>query len=72
MAKYVMYIIDLEDGGVYGTNSVEEAEQFIEDDNFIVLHQGGAWFQGGRDENETQPISEHPNFVAEEEEDEDD
>lgn len=58
MSKYVWYIINLDDGTVQGTNDVEQVEQFVENDSFMCLHQGGSYFLGSREENKVEALPE--------------
>lgn len=54
--KFIFYVIDLEEGTVRGTNDVEEIEEFIDDDFFIILHQNGSYFRGNREEVDVQSL----------------
>jgi len=58
MAKFVFYVIDLDEGTVTGTNNVEQVEEFVENDQYIVLHQGGTYWLGSRKENDVQALPE--------------
>lgn len=58
MAKFVLYIIDLDEATVQGTNDVEQADRFVEDERFIVLHQEGIYFQGRRIEEKVEPLED--------------
>lgn len=53
MAKFVFYIVDLSDATVTGTNDIEVVEQFVENDDFVVIHKDSdVYFCGNRDEND--------------------
>ena len=54
--KFSMYIIDLDEANIKGTNNVEVAEDFIESDHHIILHSEGAYFAGTRREIEVEDI----------------
>lgn len=69
--EFAMYVVNLDDGMVTGTNDVETAEQFIEDDSYvIILVQHGVWYLGSRKEN---PVTElaNPNAAPEHDDGED-
>lgn len=53
MAKFVFYIVDLSDATVTGTNDIEVAGQFLENEDFVVIHKdSGVYLCGNRDEND--------------------
>lgn len=60
MSKFSMYVIDLEEKTIEGTNDVEQVEHLLDsefEDRFIILHgQHGVYFNGSRQENEVHPM----------------
>ena len=55
--KYLFYIIDNDEGTVQGTNIVEQVEQFIENDQYTIIHsQSGTYWCGSRKENKVEEI----------------
>lgn len=65
MARFVFYIVNLEDGTVKGSNNVEAIDSLVEDDNWLIIHKdSGTFFCGSRD---SQEIPEMPSGVEEEE-----
>ena len=55
--KFAMYIIYLPDGTVEGTNDVDVAQPFVENDDYVVLHaQHGVYFLGDRNEQEVHEV----------------
>lgn len=48
MAASVWYIVDLNEGSVQSTNDNEVAEQFLCNDEYLVIHQNGTYFCGSR------------------------
>lgn len=65
--KFVFYIVELETGEVNGTNDADVVEEFVENDDYVIIHSEGSFFCGDRTEYEVQNIEDD----GEEEEDED-
>lgn len=59
--KFVFYIIDIDEGTIEGTNDVEVAERFIENNHHIILHPGGTYFAGSREERDVKDITKEEN-----------
>lgn len=64
--KFQWYVIDLEEGGVTGSNDVEEIREHLTDDSKVVLTaQHGKYYHGSTVEREVKPVK------ADEDEDDD-
>lgn len=56
--KFQWYIINLEEGTVVGTNDVELAQPFINNDDYLLLTaQHGRYYLGSNTENEVQELN---------------
>jgi hypothetical protein len=68
--KFAMYLIDIEDGSVVGTNDVEQVLAYFAgfgEDRYIVIHStNGDWAIGS---NDTRPIKALTPLYYEEDED---
>lgn len=66
MAKFLFYVVDLEEGTVTGSNNVETVEQFVENDQYTVIHaQSGVYWLGSRKENNVEGIADPEDNVDE-------
>lgn len=55
--KFQWYIIDLEEGTVKGTNDVEQCDEFLKTDQYVVLTgQHGIFYLGSRIANEVEAL----------------
>ena len=57
--KHVFYIVDCDEGSVKGTNDVDTAEYFVEDDRYVIIHAEGSYFCGSRKDNDIPTIKEN-------------
>jgi hypothetical protein len=47
--KFAIYVVNLDDGEIAGYNDVDQVEQFIENDQYMILMpQHGVYFLGSR------------------------
>jgi hypothetical protein len=54
--RFQWYIVDCDEGSVSGSNDVEEFEELLNDDRYVVLSgQHGKFFNGSRDEQDVEP-----------------
>lgn len=71
--KFQWYVVDLDEGTVAGSNDVDDVDQFIENDQYIVLTaQHGCFFNGSRDQIEVEELGTDEDEEDEDEEDEED
>lgn len=72
--KFLYNIVDCDDGTVEGTNDLDVARKFMEDDHdryIIIYNQTGAFFDGSTDENEIEEVMVGPGGESLKEEDDD-
>jgi hypothetical protein len=74
--KFQWYIVDLDNGTVQGSNDIEEFDDLLDDDQFVILTaQHGKYFNGSRDEVEVEALDledDEEEEEGEEDEEEDD
>lgn len=72
--KFLYNIVDCDDGTVEGTNDLDVARKFMEDDHdryIIIYNQTGTFFDGSTDENEIEWVMVGPGGESLKEEDDD-
>lgn len=64
--KFQWYIINCDEGTVEGTNDVDAARPYIEDDSYVVLTaQHGMYYLGSTKENQVQELDTSDSEPAE-------
>lgn len=54
--KFQWYIVDTDEASVKGSNDIEEFEELLNDDRYVVLSgQHGKFFCGSREEQDVEP-----------------
>lgn len=77
MARFAIHVVDLDEGTVQGTNNVEDVQDVMNDDRYLILMaQSGVYFHGDTNELEIEPYPSKEDLEAadaeEDEEDEED
>lgn len=68
--RFQWYIINLDDGSVQGSNDVEEFDDLMDDDQFVILSgQHGVFYNGSRDQNDVEEFCADTDEVEDDEDD---
>jgi hypothetical protein len=71
MSRFQWYIVDTDDATVTGSNDVEEFEELLDDDRYVILSgQHGKFYCGSRDEQNVEPYVDLDGGDADEDEEE--
>jgi hypothetical protein len=76
MTRYAIHVIDLDEGTVQGTNNVEDVQDVMSDDRYVIMMaQSGVYFHGDTSEIQIEPFPSKEDLTDpdddQEEEDED-
>ncbi len=68
--KFQWYIVDLEKGNVQGTNDVELAKPFMENDAYLIFTaQHGLYYCGSTVEHDVEKIADNSDYGDDEDDD---
>lgn len=72
MARFAIHVVDLDEGTVQGTNNVEDVQDVMSDDRYLILMaQSGVYFHGDTSELEIEPFPSKEELTADDDEEDD-